>query len=818
MRRTKFYGGLFCITMATLMLQILQTRILSVVVWYFLAFYAISCAMFGLTVGAVWVYLRKERFSERTLSYDLTAFSAAFAVSVVVALAVQMTLSPIIAPSATAAMSWLELVICLSVPFVFSGIVVSLALTRSPFPVGLVYGVDLVGAAVGCIGVLAVLEVTGDGPTSVLWTGAIAALGALLFAGSDIGGRPQIPHRFLSSLHDGRWGVFAVIILVALANQFDPGRFGIRPIFVKHWVELLSKAPLYEKWNSFSRIAVYDKDTREPIMWGPSPTYDPAPWLIDQRHVNIDGSSATFAYNLKGDIAKGGFLKFDVTNLAYYLPNRTSALIIGVGAGRDMASARLFGVPEVTGVEINPILVSLQISEPGFAEYTGLGGLKGFRFVNDEARSWTARSRSRFDVIQMSLIDTLAATGAGAFSLTENGLYTVEAWLTFLRHLTPGGVFTVSRWFNPSYLEETGRMVSVTMAALMEDGATRPDRHIFLATSGWISTLILSRDPLSPAAIDALERAAELLSYKVEISPGRPIHSKILRAFVSATTRAGLNDLTRGLPIDLSPSTDDRPFFFNMLRALDLPSVIAVARSGRGPGLISGNLIATLTLFLLFFLSLILVALSIVYPLRHAVQDVGARLARAGTAYFALIGIGFMAAEVAFLQRFSVILGHPTYALSVVLFSMILSAGAGSAMSDRLRLLRPAAFTVWAALTGGYLVLLPLWLPALAQGYAGDGLLVRALACVLTIMPAGFLLGFGFPTGMRLISAVNANPTPWYWGINGAAGVMASSLAVATSISFGISATLALAGVCYLLLPPVALAIGFPDAELPSGN
>ena len=158
----KFYAGLFLITACTLMLQVLQTRILSVVAWYHLAFFAISMAMFGLTAGAVFVYLRRERFTGHTLSYDLSYFSAVFALTTFICLGVQMTLAPVVTWSVTVIWTWAQLATCMAVPFFFAGIVVSLALTRSSFPIGRVYGVDLLGAAAGCLGVL-------KGCTKIAW-------------------------------------------------------------------------------------------------------------------------------------------------------------------------------------------------------------------------------------------------------------------------------------------------------------------------------------------------------------------------------------------------------------------------------------------------------------------------------------------------------------------------------------------------------------------------------------------------------------------------------------------------------------------------
>lgn len=172
MRSFSFYSGVFCVTSATLMLQLIQTRMLSVVVWYHLAFFVISMAMLGLTAGAVWVYLKGSRFTEKTLSYDLANFSTAFALSTVLGLALQVTLVPTSRFAFTTVVIWLELALVIAAPFFFSGVVVSLALTRSPFPIGRVYGVDLIGAAVGCFGVLVLLNEF-NGPTAILCAAAL---------------------------------------------------------------------------------------------------------------------------------------------------------------------------------------------------------------------------------------------------------------------------------------------------------------------------------------------------------------------------------------------------------------------------------------------------------------------------------------------------------------------------------------------------------------------------------------------------------------------------------------------------------------------
>lgn len=338
-------------------------------------------------------------------------------------------------------------------------------------------------------------------------------------------------------------------------------------------------------------------------------------------------------------------------------------------------------------------------------------------------------------------------------------------------------------------------------------GVSEPRRHIVLASQGRIATLILSRSPFSPSDLEALEKEAAHYQHNILISPRVKPVSETLNNMMTASGRAELEQYTSGLNFDLTPPTDDRPFFFNQLPFNKPLQVLKfayneVGRDTGGGGVRAGNLVATATLMILFVVSLGLVLVTIVLPIRPAIKDVGDKLVTGGTLYFLLIGIGFMMVEIGLLQRMSVFLGHPIYSLSVLLFTLILATGGGSLLSDRLKLDSQAKFAIWAVFTGVYIMALPLWLGDVFQTFESTRLLVRATLCVATIAPAGLLMGFGFPTGMRLISSVDRRPTPWFWGINGAAGVLASIVAVVCSMAFGISLTLTVGAICYLLLIP----------------
>jgi hypothetical protein len=808
-RRWPFYAGVFLTCLCVMALQIAETRLLSVITYYHLAFFSISMAMFGMTGGALWVYFQGDRFNADNLAPSLAKLCSAFAVSIAVWLLLLLVQVPVLALSASTAVIWGLLAVIMAIPYFFAGTVVSLALTRSPFPVGRVYAADLIGASFGCLLALLLLNLT-DAPSAILGMGAIAALAAASFAragDAPISGGRRWVNRILQ--HPLAIAVIFAAACFANSNTIH----GLRPVVVKHQIDLRDNVQ-YERWNSFSRIMARRASTDEPLLWGPSDTL-PRGMSVPQIRLNIDGDAATSMFRFDGDIATVSYLKYDVTNVAYSIRNSGRAAIIGVGGGRDVLSAWLFGFRDITGVELNPIFIDLLTTRQPFADFAGLAKLPGVTFDVDDARSWFARTNQRFDLIQMSMIDTFAATGAGAFSLSENGLYTVEGWKHFLGRLTPTGVFTVSRWYGSNNVNETGRMVSLAVRALLDLGVRDPSRQLYLVSVRNLATLVVARAPLSQSETDQLSRTAEQLHFRILLAPNRPSESPVLHAIVSAHDPAELETYTSSLVLDLTPPTDNRPFFFNQL-PLTRAYLALDSQFYSTPGVLSGNIIASLTLLLILIVSIILVVTTIILPMRPAIRQSNRRLVLGGSAYFLLIGLGFMFIEIGLLQRLSIFLGHPTYSLSIVLFSIVLFTGIGSLLSERLRLETLGMFSVWTLLTAGYALCLPLWLPVVLQTFESGGIFVRAVVTTAIVAPVAILMGFGFPTGMGLAMRIDPRPTPWFWGINGAGGVLGSVMAVMCSITFGIATTITVGAVCYLALIPAAKLLGLSGRRISS--
>lgn len=799
--RNPFLLGVFLITMAVLLFQVVQTRILSVIAWYYLAFFAISVAMLGMTAGGVWVYLNRARLTPEKLSTLLADTSLLTAIAMPLSIMVQFCLVTNLMPVVTVIFAWTLLMAAMTIPYVFAGITVSLALTRSPFPINLVYGVDLLGAALGCIGVVLVLNVL-DGPSVTLFAGLLAALAALAFV------RAATPSEQVALRQRWAWRrplpVAVCLALLIPLNMAMP--YGFKPMLVKNKVEH-SFNNRFEKWNSFSRIVAYPPTTGTPQMWGASPQFD-ANQVVEQAWLDIDGAAGTAMTRFDGTRQSIDFLRYDVVNLAYYLPGIRKSAVIGVGGGRDLLSANLFGVQDITGVEVNRIFVDLHTTDPVYAPYSNLMSIPGLRLHVDDARSWFAATDESFDLIQMSMIDTWAATGAGAFSLSENGLYTLEGWRAFTSRLTDDGVFTVSRWYSASDINESGRMVALAMAVLMDRGVEDPRQHIFIANANSIATLVLSKSPFTAEKLQRLREETERLHFTVLIAPGQEPESETLQRIMAATDLESLDRATRNTFLDLSVPTDNRPFFFNQLRFSDIPHFIAETIQRRlGPGVVGGNLRASIALVMILVIALVAVIATIVFPLRSVAASAPRQLVIRGTMYFALIGAGFMFAEISILQFFGVFLGHPTYAMSVCLFSLILSTGLGSLASAYCPLDSARRFAIWGALVGAYLLVAQWGLASLFESTTAQALPVRILISLAVVMPVGFLMGFAFPTGMLLVEKIDSEATPWFWAINGAVGVLASVLAVMVSMAHGINVTMLLAALCYLALIPVARAL-----------
>lgn len=763
MSRIKVFLGVSLVTLAVLMLELALTRLFSATMFYHFAFMAISLALFGSGASGVFVYIFQQRLVNERIARWLSVSALLFALTTVFALYVIMTHHLELGAGVENYLNLAKVYAATSLPFFFAGCSVTLAIAAFSGEISRLYLFDLAGAALGCLLLIPVLNLIGAINT-VLFIASIAAGAGIVFA---LGAKENRAYLVIAALV--ACGLVALTISNSYGNYID----------VRKSKGEDEKDILFSKWNSFSRVTVSGD-------------------LKDVAVIKIDADAAT-------NIARGGgashhddYVRNDITTMANHLKRDAKMLIIGTGGGNDIKAALLFGQKHITAVEVNPIIARDVMSSEPFLSYSGsIYQQPNVRLVVDEGRSVIRSSDERFDIIQATMVDTWAATSAGAFALTENNLYTVEAFKDYVTHLTDDGVLTMTRWyFEPP--DQLLRLVTLTRAMMLELGISNPSRHIVLVRmlnddQRAPATFIFKKSEFTDDEVRRLETVAQKNNYGVLYSPlTRP--DNVFTRMVEAPDPSVVWD---GFVTNIEPTRDNNPFFFNSLR----PSNLMAALTG-GYEWQKTNL-GTFVLFALFVITTVLVGVFIIGPLllvRRQALSTGTSTKLSFLFYFACLGAGFIIVEVAMIQKFILFLGHPVYALSVVLFSLLTFSALGSYLSGRFddAKLKPTLAKVLIGLVVLVFVYI-IVLPPIFYGLVHFERVYRIAISVALMAPIALLMGMPMPTGIRILRAYAPEIIPWAWGVNGATSVMGSVAALILAILMGFNQALVVGAGLYLL-------------------
>lgn len=774
----RHYFAIFILASATLSYQILITRFFSVMLYYHFAFAAISLAMLGLTRGAMEVYNNPARYAPERVGAEFATHASWFAIASAGAM-IAFLCVPLVIPGNYVMVALALAAVGFVRPFTESGVCITLLLTRLPYGGGWLYAADLAGAALGCLGVIFILLVV-DPVSATLGIAALAAgAGWVVVRGSGDTRSLRLSGAVALAL------TAATIVHTGLDVS---GKSHLGVFWAKGTAQL---GTLFERWNTYSRVRVTALGETAPLGWGFAHT---AETKIEQHHLDIDADAATVITRYNGDIGKLSYLKDDVINAAYLVQPPTDVAIVGVGGGRDILSGLFFGARQIRGIEINPAI--FEVLTDKFADFSGhLDRLPGVSLVNAEARSYINHSSERYDLVQISLIDTWAATAAGGLTLTENRLYTVEAWGDFYRALKPGGMLSVSRWYDPdSHRGEFYRLVAIAASALQNKGvpaAELPD-HVIALNVGNIVTVITRPDAFTKAQWQGAR--ARLLAQGFEILMGPDI------AFdtITSTLMSGKADATffASLPQNISPSTDDNPFFFYTARFGDIAT--------KPFAIISNNNAAIGMTLMLLAVALCACLYYVVGPFVGLARRMPLSALTPPVAYFCAIGMGFMLIEISQMQRLMVFLGHPVYGLSVVLFTILLFSGIGSTTVGAYSP-RPGAVTARVVALLTTLTVAGLMTPLVTTFARSEATDMRVLWSALLLAPPAFCMGMMFPLGLSIWRR-HAELLPFFWSANGITSMFASVLGMALSVEFGIANTY-LVGMCFYVVCAVMIVV-----------
>ncbi|HEX4771954.1 MAG TPA: hypothetical protein VH351_14040 [Bryobacteraceae bacterium] len=771
-RWPQIYFGVAATSLSALLLELALTRVFSVIYYYHFAFLAISIALFGLGAGGVCSYVvnawRGGIFAKLG---TLAALNAVAIVASLCFLTSRIGSSGLVVAYFAAA-----------VPFLLTGIILSLVIADTIHDVNRIYFFDLIGAASGCLVLVPLLDRLG-GPNTILVAAVVFAVSAAIWF-------------HLAKLTRGR--VLAVVIGLLLVGLIAYN--GKRSIIdVKFAKNQRLEHEQFVRWNSFSRIAMKPDGGMESIV------------------IDADASTA---------IAKFDFLHLKPNEISdlrlqgpafpYIVRPGAKTLIIGPGGGWDVARALASGSHDITGVEINPIIANVIMREL-FPDYSNrLYFRPDVKIVVEDGRSFVRRSPDKYQVLQATLVDTWASTAAGAFALSENNLYTSDAFSDYLRRLTDDGVMAFTRWgFVPP--RESLRVVSLAIAALEQEGQTDFAQHVMIVRElqtqirkwGARDTILISHKAFTQRDVQAVRDAAAKGNLEVVYYPGTNVSSAFRDLLVAPDRKA----FYASYPFDVRPVNDNRPFFFYTVQPRDIWKFFRSASRETADFKVNDALPVLFTVVGISILAtLITLSLPPVLLRSRLPRSPGGLRA---LCFFLCIGIGYILIQVALIQKFVLFLGHPTLALTVIIFSMLLSSGAGSFASKTLvgsHVNRLAVLLIVVSL--GVFLLAVVTGPVVEAGVALP-LPMKILITMLLISPIGFLMGMPFPTGLSLLERVMPASVRWAWAINAASSVMGSAAAIFFAIYIGLRGTLLLGGCCYIL---ACLSVLFSRLRVSAGS
>ena len=749
-------AGIGLSSFSALLLELSLTRLFSVVLFYHFAFLAISVALLGLGAGGVFAFVWKKRLNRWESRSIAAAASALSALAIPIVL--EIILHQPVSLRLTAANFWRLTIIysCSALPFFLTGLQFAVIFARESSRIPRLYGADLSGGALACLAVVPLLNWIGA-PNSILFAGLISAVNAMIWSVSP---RPR-------KLSLGLAAILVVLIALNASNRLIDVIWakGVR----RNNVE-------FSRWNAISRVDVLrnddggrvikiDADAGTHIM-----SADLSKWQgsESQRHFMSEPPAVVNALRPDGDYA-----------------------IIGPGGGVDVLRAVANGSRSVTGIEINRTIADT-IMRGRYSDFARhLYERPDVHLHVADGRSFLRSAKTSFDVVQMTLVDTWASTAAGAFALSENNLYTTQAFQEYFAHLTPDGIIAITRW---EFREprEALRVVSVAMNTLQHLGSVDISRHFMVIAAGdlnedGIAVAVLTKK--TPFTADEETTVKQFLKnhppLKLLYAPSEPGANAFTRLLQSDDPYA----FSAEYAYNVSPVTDNAPFFFFTLKPEHIWRSI-----GRPGGLDWKVNLGVAVLAMLLLISIFAVLAFLIVPLLLQREAAGNS---ASILYFVAIGLGYILVEVTFIQRFVLFLGHPTYALTVVVFLMLLSSGAGSVIS-RKWIAAPQRVWVPLLITASALMVYVRILPLILNRLVGAPFPAKLVISALLLAPLGFAMGMPFPAGLRAL-ARTGDSIEWAWAMNAASSVLGSVLAIVIAIQFGLNATLICGAVSYLL-------------------
>jgi SAM-dependent methyltransferase len=778
------------ISASALAYEVLLMRLFSIIQWHHFAYMMISLALLGYGVSGVFLALNRDRLAQlfpSTIMANMLLFSLSAPACFL--LAQQISFNPAeILWTPVQLLNLCSIYLILAVPFFFAANVVGLSLYHYKNHVSSIYAADLSGAGIGSIGIILLLSIVF--PEKILALLMLSGIFATLLVSS---------YTFRDSKH---WTTLSVII--ALTVIFTPPGWMTLTVSPYKSLNQLLQVPgtkVIDRYSSPLGLIDIVKSEITPLRHAPGLSLNATTEPPEQLAVFTDADNMTAITRYNGNPETLGYLDQTTSALPYHLKQLAEVLILGAGTGSDILQANYHAIKHIDAVELNPQVINLV--QRKYADFSGYLYSSAHVDVHvDEARGYLAATDKAYDLINISLLDAFGASAAGLYSMAENYLYTEQAIQEYLRHVRPDGYLSITRWIKIPPRDEP-KLLATVINALKDANVRQPGQQIIMIRGWQTSTLIVKNGALSAEEISRIKQFCNERSFDPVYYPGIS-ESEVNRfniqqpPYLYQAAIALLGDQSQAFidayKFNIEPSNDDRPYLFHFFKWRTLPEILSLLGTGGSFLLESGYLLLIAALVQAILASLLLIALPLWLWKSKLGIEPGSGSHLRMLAYFFSLGLAFLFIEIAFIQKFILILHHPLYAITVVLSTFLLSAGIGSYFSANLsyRTEKPVFILPMAAialLSIGY----SLGFESITDFLLKTGSLSRYLFSIVLIAPLGFCMGMPFPMALAKISQTSPELIPWAWGINGCASVISAILATLIAMQFGFTVLIFLA-------------------------
>lgn len=794
-RKFFLYTGIFLITLSTLIYEILLTRILSVLMYYNFVSAIIALALFGLSISSIYVYIHQDKYLKEDIPEKIAYFSKllVFSVFTIFLVLIFFRLFPEIIERFLSIFQPVDIdneyllgnklidniaifittsvfFILITIPFFLNGMCITLIMLNFSQDISFIYFSDLIGAGLGCILVIPIINLFGA-PSAIIITAILILLATISFLWWQ-----NEPKTFSNLLL-----ILAIFLSIALLNSY----FKFIDIDFIHGK--FSDDIIYSDWDALSRVAVYPLED-ELSNESESKKADEEEKIPQRMGIAINETGYTAMVEFKNDFSQLDYLSKMINFLVFHLQQDQEVLLIGPGGGEDILAGLYFKNKKITAVEINGLLVD--IVNKKFAPFSGSPySLPKVETYIDNARSFIKTTDQKYDIISASLVYEWFHPSGGAFALSESHLYTIEAFEDYFSHLNSDGILSISRF---SFESRTLRLVALALEAFKKLKIENPENHIFIADDNFgFATFLFKKSPFTQNELSILNTECNRNNFTITYMPDSSNQNiKKDSIYFNLIYAKNYQEFYEKYPYDISPPYDDKPFLNYMVKPKDL--FLSFHK-------IPIKEVNEKTIYLLrwiLILSLILIIVLIIYPQKFInILDFNRQKSLYPIFYFMFIGFGFMMIEITAIRKFSLLLGNPIYSLAIVLFSILSFSGLGSFFTKKIT---DNNIKKWIFIAIGCICTISsvlIFLPYISEPLFRFPLWIRIISCSIILFPLGIFLGMPLPIGIKHIEK---KLIPWVFSINGAASVAGSISAFILAMNFGFNLVLILAIVSYI--------------------